>query len=62
MCNIFLLVWDYLVKVTLTTFAQLFVLFIPLLLLAFLMHYISLLNENLSVKVMGMNIYLYLFG
>lgn len=62
MCNIFLLVWDYLVKVTLTTFAQLFILFIPLLLLAFLMHYISLLNQNLSVKVMGMNIYLYLFG
>jgi hypothetical protein len=33
-----------------------------LLLLAFLMNFISLTSENLSVKVMGRNIYLYLFG
>lgn len=62
MGNVFITVWDYLGKAILSTFAQLFILFFPLLLLAFLMNYISLLNENLSLKVMGKNLYLYLFG
>jgi len=62
MGNVFITVWDYLGKAILSTFTQLFILFFPLLLLAFLMNYISLLNENLSLKVMGKNLYLYLFG
>jgi hypothetical protein len=62
MGDFFLTLWNYLGKAILTTSTQLFVLFFPLLLLAFLMNYISLLNEDLSVKVMGRNIYLYLFG
>jgi hypothetical protein len=62
MGDVFIIAWNYLGKAILSTFAQLFILFFPLLLLAFLMNYISLLNENLSVKVMGRNLYLYIFG
>jgi hypothetical protein len=62
MGNILLTAWDYLGKAIFSTLTQLFILFVPLLLLAFLMNFISLTSENLSVKVMGRNIYLYLFG
>jgi hypothetical protein len=62
MCNIFFSVWSYLGEAIMSSFTQLFILFFPLLILAFLMHYISLLNQNLSIQLMGQNIYLYLFG
>jgi hypothetical protein len=53
---------DYLLKVVISTLSQLLVLFGPLLLLAFIMSFISKLNENLSYKVLGRNGYLYVFG
>jgi hypothetical protein len=62
MGNILLTAWDYLGKAIFSTLTQLFILFFPLLLLAFLMNFVSRTSENLSIKVMGRNIYLYLFG
>ena len=53
---------SYILTVLQTTFYQLFVLFGPLLVLAFLMNYIARLNEMLSYKAMGRNVYLYAFG
>jgi hypothetical protein len=56
------LVWEYLVKATVSTTMQLFILFGPLLLLALLMHFLSSANEKFSIFVLGQNLYLYLFG
>jgi hypothetical protein len=62
MNNFFQLAWDYLVKATVSTTVQLFILFGPLLLLALLMHFLSSANEKFSIYVLGQNLYLYLFG
>lgn len=62
MGNYFQLAWDYLVKSTVSTAIQLFILFGPLLLLAMLMHFLSSANEKWSLYVMGQNLYLYFFG
>lgn len=52
----------YLLNVLTATGIQLFILFGPLLLLAFMMNYVARLNENLSYKVFGRTVYLYTFG
>jgi len=62
MDNFFQLAWDYLVKATVSTTVQLFILFGPLLLLALLMHFLSSANEKFSIYLFGQNAYLYLFG
>jgi hypothetical protein len=62
MTTYFQLAWDYLVKATISTAVQLFILFGPLLLLAVFMHFLSSANEKLSFYVMGRNLYLYFFG
>jgi len=46
----------------LATLSQLFILLGPLLLLAFIMHYVAKRNEYLSYKVLGNKVYLYGFG
>jgi hypothetical protein len=53
---------EYLVKAFISTSVQLFILFGPLLLLAVLMHFLSMANERFSIYVMGQNLYLYFFG
>jgi hypothetical protein len=52
----------YIWQVILGTITQLFMLLGPLLLLAFIMHFVAKKNENLSYKVMGPKVYLYGFG
>ncbi|KAF0236206.1 MAG: hypothetical protein FD181_2914 [Prolixibacteraceae bacterium] len=54
--------WDYLLDAGIATFTQLFVLLGPLFVLALFMNFISRKNENLSYKVLGQKIYLYVFG
>jgi hypothetical protein len=58
----FSLIIDYLVNVGKVSLLQLLVLFGPLLFLAFLMHFLSLLNQYLSFNTLGKTIYIYLFG
>lgn len=53
---------NYIWQVILGTFTQLFMLLGPLLLLAFIMHFVAKKNETLSYKVMGPKVYLYGFG
>ena len=55
-------IWDYLLDAGIATCTQLFVLLGPLLVLALFMNFISRKNENLSCKVLGQKIYLYVFG
>jgi hypothetical protein len=62
MSHFFQIVGDYIVKATISTSIQLFIIFGPLLLLTILMHFISLANEKISLYVMGQNLYLYFFG
>jgi hypothetical protein len=57
-----IVILQYLLKVLVATSMQLFVLIGPLLVLALIMHFISKANENLSYKVFGEKVYLYLFG
>jgi len=53
---------EYLTKVGYETIIQLVVLLGPLLFLAFIMHFLSLLNQKLSTETMGEKAYIYLFG
>ena len=53
---------EYLLKSSLATVIQLFVLLGLLLLLSFIMNFIARKNEELSYKVLGQKVYLYLFG
>jgi len=53
---------DYILKVLLATGMQLLILLGPLLLLAIFMHFIARWSENLSYKLFGRTIYLYVFG
>ena len=55
-------IWDYLLEAGLATLTQLFVLLGPLLVLAVVMNFIARKNENLSYKVLGQKVYLYVFG
>jgi len=53
---------SYFFKVLIATGTQLFVLLGPLLVLAFIMHFVAKINEKLSYDVFGRTIYLYGFG
>lgn len=55
-------IWDYLLEAGIATFLQLLILVGPIALLAGIMNFISRKNENLSYKVLGQKIYLYVFG
>ncbi len=55
-------IWDYVLDAGITTLTQLFVLLGPLLLLALLMNIVARKNEELSYKVLGQKVYLYVFG
>ena len=55
-------IWSYLLDAGLETLSQLFVLLGPLLLLALLMNIVARKNEELSYKVLGQKVYLYVFG
>jgi len=55
-------IWSYLLDAGLETLSQLFVLLGPLLLLALLMNIVARKNEELSYKVLGQKVYLYIFG
>lgn len=52
----------YLLSVVTATLLQMFVLLGPLLLLAFLMHFVAGWNERLSYRLLGRKGYLYVFG
>jgi len=54
--------WNYLLDAGITTLTQLIILIGPILMLAFIMNFIARKNENLSYKVLGQKIYLYVFG
>jgi hypothetical protein len=62
MKEILLETWDYLFDAGVTTFSQLLTLVGPIVLLAFIMNFISRKNESLGYKVMGQNVYLYGFA
>jgi hypothetical protein len=53
---------DYLLHTGITTFSQLLILVGPIVLLAFIMNFISRKNESLGYKVLGQNVYLYGFA
>ena len=55
-------IWNYLLDAGIATFWQLLILVGPIALLAGIMNFISRKNENLSYKVLGQNVYLYVFG
>ena len=55
-------VLEYLKDVGIATLWQTFVLFGPLTILSLLMHFVAKWNETLSYKVMGKNVFLYVFG
>ena len=55
-------IWDYLLDAGIATFLQLLILVGPIALLAGIMNFISRKNENLSYKVLGQKVYLYVFG
>ncbi|MBK6282800.1 MAG: hypothetical protein IPF54_09160 [Draconibacterium sp.] len=55
-------IWDYLLEAGIATFLQLLILVGPIALLAGIMNFISRENENLSYKVLGQKVYLYVFG
>ena len=54
--------WNYLLVASKATLIQLFVLLGPLLFLAFVMNFLARKNEELSYKVLGQKVYLYIFG
>lgn len=56
------LIADYLINALSALLWQILVLFVPLLLLAFVMNYVSSLNERLGYKTFGNKAYLILFG
>lgn len=62
MKEILLETWNYLFDAGVTTFSQLLTLVGPIVLLAFIMNFISRKNESLGYKVMGQNVYLYGFA
>jgi len=55
-------IWNYLLDAGIATFWQLLILVGPIALLAGIMNFISRKNENLSYKVLGRKVYLYVFG
>jgi hypothetical protein len=55
-------IWDYLVSVFQTAVNQLFVLFVPLLVLMVLLNFSAGLSARISVRFWGKNIYLYGFA
>jgi len=55
-------IWDYLLNAGIATFSQLLILVGPIILLAFIMNFISRKNESLGYKVMGQKVYLYGFA
>lgn len=55
-------IWNYLIDAGIATFWQLLILVGPIALLAGIMNFISRKNENLSYKVLGQKVYLYVFG
>jgi hypothetical protein len=55
-------IWEYLLEAGIATLTQLFVLLGPLLVLALLMNFFARKNENISYKVLGQKVYLYVFG
>ncbi|HSO87315.1 MAG TPA: M50 family metallopeptidase [Draconibacterium sp.] len=55
-------IWDYILNAGIATLTQLLVLLGPLIILALIMNFIARKNENLSYKVLGQKIYLYVFG
>ncbi len=55
-------IWNYLLDAGIATLAQLLVLLGPLLVLALLMNFFARKNESLSYKVLGQEVYLYVFG
>lgn len=55
-------IWDYILDAGIATLTQLLVLLGPLLILALIMNFIARENENLSYKVLGQKVYLYVFG
>lgn len=55
-------VLEYLKDVGIATLWQTFILFGPLIILSLIMHFLASWNENLSYKVLGKNIFLYVFG
>ncbi len=60
--DFFQIAGTYLLEVLVATGLQLLILLGPLLLLAFIMHLVSGINERLSYRVFGRSLYLYLFG
>lgn len=54
--------WNYLLDAGIATLIQLVILLGPILVLAFIMNFIARKNENLSYKVLGQKVYLYVFG
>jgi hypothetical protein len=58
----FLKILDYIFDAGIATFLQLLILVGPIALLAGIMNFISRKNENLSYKVLGQKVYLYVFG
>lgn len=54
--------YEYIMEAGFATLKQLLILLGPVLLLAFFMHFLALLNEKLSYKVFGRKAYLYLFA
>ena len=55
-------IWDYLLNAGIATFSQLLILLGPIILLAFIMNFISRKNETLGYKIMGQKVYLYGFA
>lgn len=62
MKDFLLIAWDYLVKVFVSSFTHLIIIFGPLILLAVLMNLVAGTNEKLCVKTLGQKIYLFFFG
>jgi hypothetical protein len=55
-------IFDYLLDAGIATFSQLLILVGPIVLLAFIMNYISSKNESLGCKTLGQKVYLYGFA
>jgi len=55
-------IWDYLLNSGIATLTQLLILLGPFLVLALLMNFFARKNESLSFKVLGQEVYLYVFG
>lgn len=55
-------IFEYLKKAGIAAFEQLVLIFLPLLFLAFIQHYVSRQNETMSNRLLGTKLYLILFG